>query len=458
MNMRHANQSGVIRLRLSPMHTGQIRAWRALLTPRRKILRAGRRWGKTELAKNWISQGLIQGQNVAWFAPQNKTWAETYTDISQNLRPIVSRQSKSSGVIRTITDGRLDFRTLENSIAGRGRGYQRIVLDEAAFAKDGDNKTDGSAMAIFETAILPTLYDFSGEILVCSNSAGKNSENFFYNICTDPKYGFTEYHATTKDNPILPMRLPGESAEAWQERREQELANLIRDNDPLVYAQEFLAEFVDWAGVGFFAPDKWMMNEAPVSAPKRCDAVFAVIDTAIKTGYEHDGTAVVYYAIDNSKPHYKLTILDWDIQKIEGALLEHWLPSVYQILEGFAAQCQARAGAIGAFIEDKGSGTVLLQQAHRRGWQATPINTALTSMGKDERALNVSGYHYRGLCKITDTAFNKVTTYNRRTLNHFVEQVTSFRMADKDASKREDDLLDAYTYGLSIALGDQDGW
>jgi hypothetical protein len=31
-------------------------------------------------------------------------------------------------------------------------------------------------------------------------------------------------------------------------------------------------------------------------------------------------------------------------------------------------------------------------------------------------------------------------------------------MADKDASKREDDLLDAYTYGLSIALGDQDGW
>ena len=458
MNTRNANQSGVIRLRLSPMHTGQIKVCRALLTPRRKILRAGRRWGKTELAKNWISQGLIQGQNVAWFAPQNKTWAETYTDISQNLRPIISRQSKSSGVIRTITDGRLDFWTLENPIAGRGRGYQRIVLDEAAFAKDGDNKTDGSAMAILETAILPTLYDYSGEILVCSNSAGKNPENMFYNLCTDPKYGFTEYHATTEDNPILPMRLAGESAEAWQERRNQELANLILENDPLVYAQEYRAEFVDWAGVSFFAPDKWLVNEAPVSAPKRCDGVFAVIDTAIKTGYEHDGTAVVYYAIDNTNPHHKLTILDWDIQKIEGALLEHWLPAVYQILESFAKQCHARSGAIGAFIEDKGSGTVLLQQARRHGWLANPIDTALTSMGKDERALNVSGYHYRGLCKISDTAFNKVTTYNRRTLNHFVEQVTSFRMADKHASKREDDLLDAYTYGLSIALGDGDGW
>jgi hypothetical protein len=36
--------------------------------------------------------------------------------------------------------------------------------------------------------------------------------------------------------------------------------------------------------------------------------------------------------------------------------------------------------------------------------------------------------------------------------------VNSFRMADKDASKREDDLLDAYTYGLSISLGDAEGW
>ena len=40
----------------------------------------------------------------------------------------------------------------------------------------------------------------------------------------------------------------------------------------------------------------------------------------------------------------------------------------------------------------------------------------------------------------------------------FTEQVNSFRMADKDASKREDDLTDAYTYGLSISLGNQEGW
>jgi hypothetical protein len=440
------------------MHTGQLAAYWALKPSRFKALRCGRRFGKTDFGKMWIAQGLVQGQECAWFAPQHMTWSEVYTEMAHTLRPILDTGSKGAAVMRMKTGGRLDFWTLENAIAGRGRRYHRIVVDEAAFAKDGDNRTDGSMMELWEKSIKPTLVDYNGEALVCSNSAGKNPYNFFYNICTDPQYGFKEFEATTMDNPVIPKRVRSESFAAWTERRKNLLDDLVKDNDPLVYAQEYLAQFVDWAGVAFFSPDKWMMNGVPVAAPERCDAVFAVIDTAIKTGYEHDGTAVVYYAIDNANPHWKVTILDWDIQKIEGALLEHWLPSVYVMLEGFAKTCNARAGALGAFIEDKGSGTVLLQQARRRDWQAHAIDTALTSMGKDERALSVSGYHYRGLCKITDAAFNKVTTYNRRTLNHFTEQVNSFRMADKDANKREDDLIDAYTYGLSISLGNPDGW
>jgi hypothetical protein len=157
------------------------------------------------------------------------------------------------------------------------------------------------------------------------------------------------------DNPTLPKRMPGEAAEAWMDRRRQTLADLKSDNDPLVYAQEYLAEFVDWAGVAFFSPDKWMLDGALVAMPQRCDAVFAVIDTAIKTGYEHDGTAVVYFAIDKTNPKWKLSILDWDIHKIEGALLEAWLPTVYRTLEGFAKQCGTRRGSLGTFIEDKGS-------------------------------------------------------------------------------------------------------
>jgi hypothetical protein len=113
-------------------------------------------------------------------------------------------------------------------------------------------------------------------------------------------------------------------------------------------------------------------------------------------------------------------------------------------------------GSIGAMIEDKNSGTILLQQALRRGMQATAIDSKLTAMGKDERALSVSGYVYCGKVKYTDYAFNKVVTYKRRTKNHLVDQIEGFRMRDKDA-KRDDDLLDTFCYGISISLGNNEG-
>jgi hypothetical protein len=145
---------------------------------------------------------------------------------------------------------------------------------------------------------------------------------------------------------------------------------LKRDNDPLVYAQEYLAEFVDWSGVAFFARDNLLVQGQPVPFPKHCNGVFAVIDTASKTGTDNDATAVTYFAVDPYGP-YPLVILDWDIVQIEGSLLETWLPSVFQRLEDLARACRARAGSMGAMIEDKSSGMILLQQALRRGWLAS---------------------------------------------------------------------------------------
>ena len=88
----------------------------------------------------------MQGYECAWLAPQHKTWSEVYPEIANMIRPILDTSSKVSAVMRMKNGGRLDFWTLENGIAGRGRRYHRIVIDEAAFTKDGDNKTDGAMM------------------------------------------------------------------------------------------------------------------------------------------------------------------------------------------------------------------------------------------------------------------------------------------------------------------------
>ena len=438
------------------MHAGQIAAFKALQGHRLKVLRCGRRYGKTDFGKIWIADGLARGMECAWFAPQHNTWSEVFPAMVEIFRPILLEASKNKGVIRLKNGGRLDFWTLGNAIAGRGRRYHRIVIDEAAFTKDGDNTLDDSMMGLWEKAIKPTLFDFNGEALVCSNSNGKDPDNFFYTICTDPRYGFKEYHATTLDNPLLPKRLRGESDSAWAERRAQVLADLKRDNDPLVYAQEYLAEFVDWSGVAFFAREKLLVNGQPVAYPKHCDIVFAVIDTASKTGTENDGTAVTFFARD---PHgaIPLVILDWDIVQIEGALLETWLPSVFERLEELMRLCRARRGSPGALIEDKDSGTILLQQAANRGMPVHAIESKLTAMGKDERAFSVSGYVHQGKVKYTEHAFNKTVVYKQKLRNHLVDQVERFRIGDKDR-KREDDLLDTFCYGIALSLGNNKGF
>ena len=420
-----------VELTLPTLHVDQVRAFKQ--RTRFQAIRAGRRWGKTDYAKTLVGDGVSRGQSYGWFAPNYKISSEAFSEMSAMLEPILSQANSTSGVMRTTTKGRIDFWTMENELAGRSRKYHGIVIDEAAFTKP-------NAMKIWQQAIEPTLLDYKGWALVMSNANGIDVENFFWRICNEPEHGFTEYHAPTSANPYMPK---------------EEIERLKRDRPPLVFQQEYLAEFIDWSGVAFFALNSLLVNNQPVPMPVRCDAVYATIDTATKTGKENDGTAIIYWALDKHSAT-PLFILDYDIQQIEGALLETWLPVVFKNLEAFAAQCGARSGSIGAWIEDKASGMVLIQQSARRGWPARAIDSKLTSVGKSERAISVSGYVYREMIKLTEQAFNHVTSYKSVSRNHLLSQVLAFRVGNKD--QIDDDLLDCFTYGIAIALGDAGGF
>src|ERR1700675_2631178 len=54
-------------LSLGRLHLGQVTAFWALREHRFKALRCGRRFGKTEFARVWISDGLARGYECAWF-------------------------------------------------------------------------------------------------------------------------------------------------------------------------------------------------------------------------------------------------------------------------------------------------------------------------------------------------------------------------------------------------------
>ena len=421
---------------LPRLHSGQIDCFNTLAPngkrPRFLAVRCGRRWGKTIFDEVIACDGASKGENIGIFAPNYKITSEVFREIGDILQPIKKQSSQSTGVFRTSTGGRIDVWTLEDDRAGRSRKYHRVLIDEAAFTKP-------NMMDIWRKSIKPSLLDYAGSATVTSTPNGISEDNFFYQICNDKKEGFIEYHAPTSTNPHLPK---------------DEIDKLESENHPLVFKQEYLAEFIDWSGDAFFSQDKFLIDGAPATPPAKCDGIFAVIDSAVKTGSKNDGTAVIYYAIDKTGP-YKLYVIDWDIIQIEAALLETWLPTVFQTMEHYAALYGARMGtSIGVHIEDKASGSILLQQAARRGWNTYPIDSVLTSVGKDERAISVSSYVYRNMIKITNVAFNKAVAYKGQTRNYFLQQVCGFHIGVPDQS---DDLLDCLTYGISIALGDYRG-
>lgn len=208
----------------------------------------------------------------------------------------------------------------------------------------------------------------------------------------------------------------------------------------------------------FFAEEDLLVNGHPVEVPQLVDFVYAIIDSAVKTGKQHDGLAVTFFArskLMTTNP--PLTILDWDVTQVKGAFLNEWLPSVFTQLETFATACKARLGVAGVWIEDKASGTILLQQAARKPeWKCYPIASGLTAMGKKERALDVSGHVRAGKVKLTYQAYTRTRTFKERTRNHLLSQVLNFSPESKDTEA--DDLLDTFTYGIAMVLGNVKGF
>ncbi len=222
-------------------------------------------------------------------------------------------------------------------------------------------------------------------------------------------------------------------------------------------------------GASFFAVESLLVESpgpdgpvyAPARTPTKCDTVFCTIDTAIKSGTQHNATAVTWYSYSSLVQPTCTLILDWDIVQIEGADQAEWLPSVHARGEELARLCGARSGYSGALIEDKATGTVLIQQsineAKRAGKRplAHAIDSKLTAAGKEERAIAAAPYVIAGKVKITEPAYEKTMVLKDRSANHLLTQIADFRLGSKQTDGL--DLLDTFCYGVLVTCGTNAG-
>lgn len=392
----------------------------------RTVLRIGRQAGKTALLEAVAVSMAIAGYQVGWFAMDYKRMIKPWERIKEKLKNCSIKTDSSKMLIMTERGGSFRMWTLGDEDAGRGDPYDLIIIDEAAFADDMANK--------WQLAIEPTLLTRkNARVLVASTPNGDDPDNWFFQICQKDSE-FRQFHWPSSISPLI-------LTEYWKKIEEKTPA--------LVFQQEYLAEFVNWRSQAFFREEDFLIDGNPVDIPTGINSVYACMDTTLKGGEGRDGTAVVYFAATPFNPKTPITILDWEITEQAVDTLADWTPKVLERCEYYARQTRALRGSLGLFVEDAAAGaSVILPTARRKGWKAQKLPQDWTSIGKDQRALKASVPVAGGKVKIAKPAWEKRERYHGEEANHLVKQLFSFYMADKEAYKRADDLLDCCMYGI----------
>ncbi|GBQ07477.1 phage terminase large subunit [Saccharibacter floricola] len=369
---------------------------------------------------------------------------EYQNSMADSMHKLLSDQIDSLGLAPWFT-------VLENAI--RAHNGSEFLFKGLARNIQSIKSTEGVDIAWVEEAqtlsqesielLLPTIRKEGSEVWFTWNPLEEGSpiEKLRESLAQNPEAFIGQINWS--DNPWLPEALNKERLRCYE-------------TDPESYDHIWEGGFRRY-GQAFFSIDATLTDKAPVPLPSFCDCVYAVMDTTLKGGMGNDGTGVVYIAFDRFNHETPLFVLDWDIVEVEGSMLEDWVPVVMERLETLARDTHARHGSIGLHIEDKAAGSVIIPQLQRRGLNVHAIESRLTSMGKDQRALDVSSPVQQGRIKITEPAFEKTTIFRGQSKNHFLSQVFGFRLNDKDAARRADDLLDCFCYGIAVGLGDTMG-
>ena len=413
------------------LHPGQAHAARVILKRKRVVLRAGRRWGKSLLLTAFAADEALRGRPVGYFSPLFRTSLPVFDALLGMLGPLVV--SKSRGIeIRLSTGGVVDVWSLETStIVARGRKYARVLLDEIAFV--GTTTIDMGLL--WRASISPTLIDLDGSAVVASTPWGTDPQNWFYAICNDKTRGWEELHFKSEENPYLPP-------DVLEEEK--------RTNSPLVWRQEYEAEFTSLDSAALIDVTKLLQpNGEPWPEPERFDLVFAVIDSAIKSGAGADGTGVVFCGLTHGwqPAERRLWFLDYDLIQVTAGVIEPWFEGVVARAREIMGKRTLQAGPI--YVEDAASGPIMLEK-YPRFTEALPHQW--TSEGKDLRAYAAQSYFNGGRVRMTEACYRKTVSFKGVAINHLWTQLNSFVLGDKNANKRSDDLLDCAIYAASVAF------
>lgn len=225
---------------------------------RYKVIRCGRRFGKTVYAVNFIIQEASSKGGDYWFvAPTYRQAKEIAWRVFDQYLPreLINKKNETELSIELTNGARISLKGADNPDSLRGVGLNGVVLDEYAFMQP-----------YAWEVISPILQDKKGWAIFISTPDGYNH---FYDLYGTQDDDFKSFHYTSYDNPYLdPEELNKEKERMSSER----------------FAQEYEAEFMKRSGAVWklFSRD---IHVVPRSNPDKSSAVYGSIDFGFAIGH-----------------------------------------------------------------------------------------------------------------------------------------------------------------------------
>ena len=376
------------RINLPRPHAGQ----QTLLQGERRFNVAcmGRRFGKSVFGVNrLVKYGYCPNLPVAWFAPQYKLLDEAWREIRRLLFRNITRADSQQHRLELRGGGSIDFWTLESPDAGRGRKYALAVIDEAAMARNLEEA--------WTAAIRPTLADYQGRAWFLSTPKGTNYfKTLFDRAGADAEWA--RWQLPTGDNPYI---------------RAEEIEAMRLELPSLIYQQEVLAQFVDFAGA--VLKREWLATGEPNSPLP----VVLGVDLAISIKSDADYSAIVALSRDRDG-----TIYVRDAQRLRAPFHQ-----VLQFIEQMAAKWKPSLIAIEAVQYQAAVVQELLRTTR------LPVRGVRPDKDKLTRFLPLAARYEQGLVK-----------HASGLPGWFEDELLAFPVGEKD------DAIDAAAYSWA-ALG-----
>lgn len=244
------------------------------------VVDLGRRTGKTVLGLDLvIDPVLLEGFPAAWAAPTYKLAKEVFVEARSFLKPLTRACNASDMRIELVTNGVLEFWSLTDPDVGRGRKYKRLIVDEAAMARN--------LKTAWQQALQPTLMDYRGDAFFLSTPKGMNGAGaFFYQLyelgregSPTHRKGWKSWKMPTTVNPYI---------------HPDEIEQMRLDMPELVFRQEVLAEFLSMDGTAI--KSEWL-HRAPRPSLDEL-RIYMAVDLAISEKEGADFTACAVIGID----------------------------------------------------------------------------------------------------------------------------------------------------------------